>query len=236
MSRTFTRFATEEIRRLLTVLADPRTPADEYGRVMRVLGERLANSIVKLEPMVLTSSVCVVCTAEDADFLARGVLDQFQAAGVSAEKLKLVCFWNERIRRFEGDKGDSFDIAPVVKQYRENVDVEGSILVMVSSIVATARVLQTNLASVLKDKSAPAATIVAAPVMLAGAPEKITGELAANYVGRFESLTFAVDDEKGADYNVIPGIGGSIFERLGFPEKFTLVPDIVKQRRRQFAH
>src|SRR2546427_2726804 len=133
---------------------------------MRLLGAWLAGAILQIEPTVRAAPVCLACSAEDADFLVRGFLDQFHSAGVLTEKLKMACFWNERIRRFEGDQGDSLDIVPVVKQYREIFDVEGSLLIVVSSIISTARVLQASLATLLHDRRRPAAAIVAAPVML----------------------------------------------------------------------
>lgn len=234
--RTYTRFATGDTRDLLRILADQSSSPTEYRGAMTSLGQRLAVGVAQLVPSIMQSTVfCIVCTVEDADFLARGLLEGLQAGGVEANRLKLVCFWNERVRRFTGDTYDSFNIAPIVKQYREEVDVRNAVLVVVKSIISGACVVKTNIATLI-DRSLPKHVIVAAPVMLKGAEGRLASEFPSTAAERFEYITFAIDDEKGADDNVIPGIGGSVYQRLGVDDKTTYVPDIIKQRRQMLTH
>ena len=184
---------------------------------------------------VKDAAICIVCTVEDADFLAKGLLETLAVAGVDASRLKLVCFWNERVRRFTGDDHDSFDIAPIIKQYREDFDLNDAVLVVVKSIISGSCVVKTNLAALI-DHVVPQRIIVAAPVMLLGAESRLAEQFPLSTSKRFEYLTFAIDDEKGEDDNVVPGIGGSVYERLGFADKTSYVPELVKQRRRGLAH
>jgi len=54
---------------------------------------------------------------------------------------------------------------------------------------------------------------------------------------QFEFFYFAVDDERTGQGEVLPGVGGIIYDRLGFDGqdgKNSYTPEIVKQRRQQF--
>lgn len=235
MSRTYTQFSTPDTAKLLDVLIDAGTSPTEYRAAMTRLGERMAKNVLSFKRAAPLGTVCVICTVEDADFLARGVVDGLLAEGLSKDRVKLVCFWNERIRRFDGDREDSFDVAPIIKEYREDVDVQHSLLIVVKSIISGSCVVRTNIATLI-DRNLPERVIVAAPVMLKGAPDRLANEFPPAIAERFSYVTFAIDDEKGPDDNVIPGIGGSVYERLGFEDKNAYVPELVKQRRKELAH
>ena len=139
------------------------------------------------------------------------------------------------MRRFNGDDHDSFDVAPIVKQYREEVDISNAVIVVVKSIISGACVVKTNLATLI-DQVLPQRVIVAAPVMLEGAEGRLAAEFPSSTAGKFEYFTFAIDNERDQNDNVVPGIGGSVYERLGFDDKTSHVPELVKQRRRGLAH
>lgn len=233
--RTFTPFASLDVRRQLDILVDQSASASAYQEAMTSLGKQLAAHVVAENPSIMQSTVCVACTVEDADYLARGLLEGLAALGFDSSLLKLVCFWNERVRRFNGDDHDSFDVAPIIKQYREEVDFSNAVIVVVKSIISGACVVKTNLATLI-DQVLPKRVIVAAPVMLEGADKRLAAEFPSSTAGRFEYFTFAIDTEKDKDENVIPGIGGSVYERLGFENKTSYVPELVKQRRRDLAH
>lgn len=51
----------------------------------------------------------------------------------------------------------------------------------------------------------------------------------------FEYVTFAIDDTRDSDDNVVPGIGGAIYDRLGVDDKSVYVPKLVKLRRQNLA-
>jgi len=232
--RTFTSVADDDVRHHLEVLIDPASPQASYKEAMIALGRRLGAEIARPLAMSGTEPICVVCTVEDADFLARGLIEGIENAGVDAKRLKLICFWNERIRRFVGTERDLFDVAPVIKEYRELASLGTAVLVVVKSIISGACVVKTNLAMLI-DGVTPSRVVVAAPVMLKGADERLASEFTSEVAGRFEYLTFAIDDQKDQDDNVVPGIGGSVYERLGFEAKNTHVPELVRQRRRRLA-
>ena len=233
--RTFTPLASGDARQQLDILVDQNASASAYQGAMTALGRHLAAEVVTRNPSIKQSTVCVACTVEDADYLARGLLEGLAETGVDSSQLKLVCFWNERVRRFNGDDHDSFDVAPIVKQYREEVDISNAVIVVVKSIISGACVVKTNLATLI-DHVLPQRIIVVAPVMLEGAETRLSAEFPSSTAGKFEYFTFAIDTERDRNDNVVPGIGGSVYERLGFEDKTSYVPELVKQRRRGLAH
>jgi hypothetical protein len=232
--RQFSKLTTTDTRHLLSVLIDPASDPAAYQGAMTALGRQLGETVAKELPVLAgAQTVCVACTVEDADYLARGVLDGLMASGLTPESLKFVCFWNERVHGFDGSEVRSFDVAPVLKQYREKADLDNSVVVIVKSIISGACVVKTNLATLIEDVT-PSRVFVAAPVMLKGAEERLASEFPDAIAKRFEYMTFAIDDEKRDD-DVIPGIGGSVYARLGFEDKNAYVPEIVKQRRKLLA-
>lgn len=229
--RTLTKFVNDDVVSLLGVLADKGASVDAYRNAMKDLGGRLAKNLVAEKPSMLQATVCVICTAEDADFLARGVLDGFNQQGFDSTHLKLICFWNERIRKFDDSDAESFDIAPIVKRYEEPTDVATSVFVVVKSIISGACVVKTNIAALIEN-SLPKEVIVLAPVMAEGAQEKLANEFPPATAKLFEYVTYAIDDEVLPDHTVVPGIGGWVYERLGIADHAAYVPEIVRQRRR----
>jgi hypothetical protein len=186
----------------------------------------MAANVIELAKPGKGDTVCIVCTPEDADFLARGLIEGLQEEGVEPARLKLVCFWNERVKKFLTD--DRFDVAPIIKEYREDVKIDQSIVVVLKSIIRGTCVVKTNLATLI-ERSLPKAVIVAAPVMLIDAEKRLESEFSANAARLFQYLAFAIDTERDGD-DVKPGIGGSPYVRLDV-EKSGYIPDIVKRRR-----
>ncbi|WP_313919469.1 hypothetical protein [Tahibacter sp.] len=233
--RAFTNFADDSTRSLLGILADKSSSEELYRSAMGKLGEALAEVIAREFATACRGSVYLVCTVEDADFLARGLLEGLLATGVDSSQVRFACFWNERSRKFTNSDIEAFDIAPIVKQYKEPVDVSSTLLIMVKSIISGACVVKTNL-STLVEKAIPQRVIVAAPVMVRGSKDRLASEFSPELAGRFEYVTFALDDPAtGADHLVEPGIGGSVYKRLGMENKASYVPDLVKRRRRSFS-
>ncbi|MBK6999499.1 MAG: hypothetical protein IPH35_05880 [Rhodoferax sp.] len=71
----------------------------------------------------------------------------------------------------------------------------------------------------------------------AGAQERLAQEFPKDIADKFEYLWLATNSQKNGDY-VDPGVGGSVYERLGFVnevEKNKYTPQIVKTRRAQYA-
>jgi len=232
--RKLTSLASDSTQVLLQLLVDKQSSPEKYRHAMTELGRDLGAQMVSQVPSLVSSPICVACTAEDADFLARGVIEGLERAGADASRLRLICFWNARVRRFEGAAESSFDVAPIVKEYREPVDLKEATVVIVKSIISGACVVKTNLAALIEDTQ-PQTVLVAAPVMLEGAERRLASEFPRKVSRKFRYFTFAVDNEKAGDEIVVPGIGGSVYERLGFGDVLAVVPEIVSQRRPRFV-
>lgn len=229
--RDFSEFAKAdpEVQDLLGELVRPYAEVREekYRELMREIGQHLAIGLLREGvDKYHDKNICVVCTVEDADFLASGVLEGLTHGGVDAERLYLKCFWNERIR--EG----AFSLSPISRQYSEPFDASKAVYVIVKSIISGACVVKTNLTRALTNAE-NADVYVAAPVLLNGAQSRLASEFPAAISDRFKYVWFATDHEKNGD-EVLPGIGGSVYHRLGLGDETTKnkrIPDIVKLRR-----
>lgn len=229
--RHFSEFAQvdPEVKVLLDELVKPMSEvhADKYRKLMHEIGVHLASGILRDNADKLRGKdICVVCTVEDADYLASGVMDGLEQGGIKADKLYLQCFWNEKVR--EG----AISLSPVSRQYAEIFRVENAAYVVVKSIISGACVVKTNLTRALST-ARDADVYVAAPVLLDGAQSRLESEFPKEVAGRFNYVWFATDYEKSGD-DVLPGIGGSVYQRLGFEDEVSknrYVPEIVKQRR-----
>ncbi len=223
--RLFSAYAEQrpEVKGLLEKLAHG-IDTDEYRKVMRQLGDHLASSFSSR----LRSSkaqICLVCTVEDADFLASGVLARLEGEGFG-DRIHLLCLWNEKVR--EG----LVSLSPVKHQYLEPLDKGETIFVVVKSIISGACVVKTNLTRALS-LAKPKNVFVVSPVLLDGAEERLEHEFPRQIAKSFEYVWFATDFKKDGD-NVIPGIGGSVYELLGLGDessKNSYLPALVKQRR-----
>jgi hypothetical protein len=231
--RKFTKLASSFEKLLLETLSDPETDIPHYRATMHTLGNSLASSIlnnINLSTRSTGFNICIACTAEDADYLAKGLFDGFSAAGIESDRLNLVCFWNGRFNTMNSFD-DEYDVAPIVKQYKEVSTLANSMLIIVKSIISSACVVKTNLSTLIQE-SQPERIFVAAPVMYKDAEEKLALAFSETISSSFEYFTFAHDDEKSEDgKNVFPGIGGSVYERLGVANPLAYIPEIVKLRR-----
>ena len=229
--RTFTHFSYEDpvakqlVDELHTIQGNPMM----YQEHMLQIGRHLGAGIIPKLPKNQNSAICVVCTVEDADFLARGLIEALEQDGF-AERVHLVCLWNEKIRE------NGVSLSPISRQYKEEFSSENSIFIVVKSIISGACVVKTNLTRAVSF-SQPSRIIVASPVMLIGAEGRLEREFPPAISAKFEYVHFVTDTEKDKDgENVLPGIGGSLYELLGLGnqhEKNKYVPSIVKERRKR---
>jgi hypothetical protein len=228
--RKFTEFANNDpvainlVTELPTISNDPV----RYQKQMIMIGDRLGASVLsRLDPQK-QSEICIISTVEDADFLARGVIDHLESAGLGP-RIHFMCIWNEKIKR------DGVSLSPISRQYAENFEAGDVTFVIVKSIISGACVVKTNLLRALS-VSDPERIFVVSPVMLEGAEERLSVDFPDHVTEKFEFIHFATDTDLDGE-NVVPGIGGSVYELLGFQnnvEKNRYVPDIVKQRRRKY--
>ena len=217
-----------EARQLVDEIADISIDVPRYREVMVAMGRKLAAQMIKSFPADDTNDICVVCTVEDADYLAKGVVDALSDAGMES-RVKLLCLWNEKVRE------EGVSLSPVMKQYKENATTKKVDYVIVKSIISGACVVKTNLTRALSSKNF-SSIFVASPVMRAGAKGRLEQEFPLEIARHFTYFSLAVDSG-GSGENVQPGIGGSVYQRLGLGDEKTknkIVPSIVKARRERF--
>jgi hypothetical protein len=185
----------------------------------RDLGRRLHSEISSPE------STYVAFTVEDADYLARGLLEvltdgDMKLAGVA-------CFWNDSF-----NLGDE-KITPILRKYAEAAAGQVDTLIIVKSIISSACVVKTNLTKLIENIH-PEQIHIVAPVMFQGSEQLLKDEFTEPVSSKFKFFTFAIDSERQDNGNIVPGIGGSVYEKLGFTDsqqKNTYTPIMVKERR-----
>ena len=104
---------------------------------------------------------------------------------------------------------------------------------MVKSVISSACVVRTNITEMVHEH-APKRIIVVAPVMYTKARAGLEAEFDKAIAKTFEYVWFAEDDERKEDGEIVPGIGGSVYELLGVGTKDTknqYTPELVRQRR-----
>ena len=225
MTREYSSLTNINVRRSLDLLIDRSTSTQGYEAAMFALGQELGTAILR-KIQSPDAKIYLACTAEDADFLAKGILDSLEAKGF---RPAIACFWNQRINPF--DIAD-IQIAPIIKKYKEPIDKQIDFLVVVKSIISGACVVKTNLRNLIQDIE-PQSILIASPVMYVGAEQRLKDEFDPAIYDKFDFLYFAQDDERKSDGEVVPGIGGMVYDRLGFDgqdDKNRHMPKIVKER------
>lgn len=231
MNRTFTSFAEHdpEAKFLVNKLLRLREDVEGYRTNMRMLGVHLADSLLPLLRNELAEDICVVCTVEDADFLARGLIEELESNGFR-DKTHMICMWNQRMKK------EGVSVSPVLRTYEESFDKNNAIFIIVKSIISGACVVKTNLTKAITSAN-PRCVFVAAPVMLKDAETGLANEFPEAISRKFKFIHFATDTQKSADgEEVLPGIGGSVYELLGLGNETTknkYIPEIVRERRRR---
>lgn len=226
MIRTYSELANEAIQVLLDTLADRNSAPNLYKATMTKLGMALGDAILS-QISNEQCNVYLACTVEDADFLARGMLIRLE------EQLKSVafaCFWNQRFSPFEVE---DIQIAPILRKYQEPVSQSVNYLIVVKSIISGACVVRTNLVHLIQ-KIEPEKIFIVDPVMYVKVEEKLKNSLKKEIYEKFQFFYFAKDDRRTHEGEVIPGIGGNVYHRLGFDgqdAKNKYIPEIVKDRR-----
>ncbi len=225
MSRNYTQLADKKTREYLEALADKKCSVDSYKDLLLKLGEKLGKALDSEIPKDF-KDLYVACTVEDADFLAKGIIEKLQ----TSHKISFACFWNQRFSPFDLA---NLKVAPIIRRYKEKSSAPVKALVIIKSIISGACVVRTNLTDLIQD-SMPEKIYVVAPVIYSESKEKLEAGFDKNISEKFEYIYFAEDDKRDEEGNVIPGIGGDIYVRLGFADsksKNKYIPDIVKKRR-----
>jgi len=221
MSRHFSDYTNEIGISNLSRLADSSTNAQDYSSALYLLGKELG---IVLAEQINDENIklCVACTVEDADFLAKGIIDSLSDL---YSDISLACFWNQRQQ--------ALSIAPIIKKYCEPAVNSANVLVIVKSIISSACVVKTNLTNLIQECE-PKRIFVVAPVIHCDAQAKLNKEFPDSIAEKFEYIYFAVDEKMETNGNLVPGIGGNVYQRLGFKDqddKNKFIPKLVKERR-----
>jgi hypothetical protein len=230
MTRTYSTFNTDASKAQLAQLADKTAAPDAYKAAMTALGERLGEIIsAKIEDSCAT--LHLACTVEDADYLAKGMLRPLEQ---HLQSVSLACFWNERFSPFGIA---DLKTSPIIRKYQEPSGQPVTHLVLVKSIISGGCVVKTNLTDLIQTIN-PQHIFIVAPVIYSSAQERLISEFEESIHKKFQFVYLAEDDERSPTGEVIPGIGGMVYERLGFGDQINknkYVPELVKTRRRQLV-
>ena len=213
------------IKASLEALANKNTNVEEYRNAFRVLGEELGKVLAYEYKSTPAARTMLVCASEDADWLATGVV-----SGFGKGELKKSVYWSSREVVHINEDGSKVEISPIEKAYEEQID-DCELLVIVKSIISTSCVVKTQLTRLI-GKISPKQIAVLAPVVYKDGFPNLMREFPEQISRKFHFVTFAIDDErKGSE--VVPGIGGMVYPRLGLVDietKNHYIPEMVLRK------
>ena len=209
----------------LEALADKTTGVEEYRKAFRVLGEELGKVLAYEYKATPAAKTMLVCASEDADWLATGV-----ESGFGKGELKKSVYWSSREVVYTNADGSKVEISPIEKAYEEPIE-DCELLVIVKSIISTSCVVKTQLTRLI-GKISPRQIAILAPVMYKDGIPNLMREFPEEINRKFHFVTFAIDDERVGS-EVVPGIGGMVYPRLGLVDietKNHYIPEMVVRK------
>lgn len=213
------------IKASLEALANKTTSVEEYRKSFRVLGEKLGKILANEYKAIPAEHTMLVCASEDADWLATGV-----ESGFGKGELKKSVYWSSREVVYTNEDGSKVEISPIEKAYEEPID-DCQLLVIVKSIISTSCVVKTQLTRLI-GKISPKQIAILAPVMYKDGIPNLMREFPEEINRKFHFVTFAIDDERVGS-EVVPGIGGMVYRRLGLVNieiKNHYIPEMVLRK------
>lgn len=213
------------IRKSLDALADKTTGVEAYRNAFEMLGVELGRVLAQKAGDVLAEETMLVCASEDADWLAKGVEN-----GFGKGELPVSVYWNTRNTVYQSENGEKIEISPIVKAYEEPI-AKCRLLIIVKSIISSSCVVKTQLTRLI-DRVHPEIIAIMAPVMYKDAQPNLLKEFPEEISNKFRFLQFAVDEDRQGN-EVIPGIGGMVYPRLGLGDinkKNQYIPQMVRMR------
>ena len=221
-NRHFEPWITDGVRRNLESLVRHADVPETYRTAMHALGVDLALELSR--HFEGTRDLVLICTAEDADYLARGVLERL----TMKHTVHVVCYWSERFTVA------GREMAPIIGRYVEPLNpAQLTDIVIVKSIISSSCSVRTHLTEFLDEVKAQVPIYIVAPVMYREAPHWLEREFPRRISRQFRYLTCAVDDVRLDDGIVVPGIGGSVYRNLGLGDvaaKNRLRPRLIAVR------
>lgn len=225
MTRVYTPIAKSEAKKELQNLLSSLDSPENYKESMVALGSLLAEEAVPILKESQNSDVLVVSTAEDADFLQRGVSLTLKKKGINT---KLAVFWNHHYQT-----STKTSVAPIIHRFIEPNYESIHNIIIVKSIISGSCVVRTNLIEMLDKINNIENIFILAPVAHEDSEDKLKAEFPIEISNKFKFYCFAIDDEKTENGEVQPGIGGQIYELLGLGNQPALtgyIPDVVMER------
>jgi len=214
------------VRCLLDKLADKSTGVDDYRDAFRKLGFELGKILSSEIEDIHPEEIMLVCASEDADWLAAGV-----ESGVGKGDLKKSVYWSTRETVYKDENGEKLEISPIVKAYEEPIE-NCKLLIVVKSIISSSCVVKTQLTRLI-GKINPERIAIMAPVMYKDGIPNLMSEFPESINSKFEFKTFAIDEDRLDNGEVVPGIGGMVYPRLGLGDigsKNSYIPEMVMSR------
>lgn len=219
--RDFSEYANSNAIHLLNDLLESTSSPEKYRNTMLKLGTELGASI---KAKLINSSCLVISTAEDADFLSRGIIESISS---SSNKVYAGVFWNNHYQISNG-----ISVAPIVHKYLQQGFESSENLIVAKSVISGSCVVRSNILELIERLDAKRIFIVS-PVMHKNAEEKLRSEFPENISARFEFVYFAKDSQRDENSGeVTPGIGGMVYKLLGLsdqPVRVGYVPQLVKE-------
>lgn len=209
---------------LLSTLSAPDVTTEDYREAFHNIGRELGRLLGDSLRNIPEQEVMFAFANEDADWLGRGVME-----GGMKQGAKVSVYWNSRKVLLKKGKR-KIEIAPIVKSYEEPIE-HCRVLLVVKSIISTSCVVKTQLTRLIGHVK-PERIFVVAPVMFEDSEERLKKEFPKDISMKFTFRTFAVDNEKKGN-NIIPGIGGQVYGRLGLGDgqtKNRYTPELVIHR------
>ena len=206
----------------LQALSKPGISVGDYKNAFYQIGSALGNLLNKKMDNNYGNTM-LACASEDADWLASGVLDS-----ISQKDVSLAVFWNERVTLSQKTK---LEYSPIIKSYIEPIE-NCKTLILVKSIISTSCVVKFQLLHLII-KINPEKILILAPVMYKNAQVGLIREFPDSINSKFQFLTFAIDTERSLSGEVIPGVGGMVYPKLGLGdihEKNKYIPQLVLAR------
>lgn len=219
--RTYSTFATEQAKEHLQGLLYNKHNPTAYQEHMSALGRLLCQPIIQY----LNPTVLVISTAEDADYLQAGVQRELEQAHIA---YKLAIFWNNHYQLQNGKS-----VAPIVHKYIEQDYNTAKTIIIVKSIMSGSCVVRTNLLELFETVKQVEKVFILSPVMHAQAESALKAEFPQNIADKFQFIYFAIDEQKDEHGEVIPGIGGQVYQLLGLQNQpvFTgYIPKVIETR------
>lgn len=214
--------ADKDVIRNMQTLAEPDVSVERYRNAFYLLGKTLGD-ILNRKTTGEYGGTMLACASEDADWLVRGVLET-----ISQKNVSLAVFWNGRITL---DSKTHLEYSPIIKSYVEPVE-NCKTLIVVKSIISTSCVVKTQLSRLINNIE-PQKIYIVAPVMYKDAEKSLRNEFPISIAEKFEFITLAVDTEKDRNQNIVPGVGGMVYPKLGLGDshdKNRYMPELVKCR------